>query len=201
MIGSHDTSLEQIQELHVAVALESFRLPLDDPNFRGTARRWAGLLRGFLQAYDPTTDLITQFPPKVAGTQEASRYGYAMVVQGGIPYQALCAHHLVPVLGRASVGYIPVERVVGLSKLTRLVWGLSHRTPSLQEDITNQVVDALTQHLKPQGAMCVIQAEHGCMACRGVAQQGIVTSTSAIRGVFISEAHAREEFYRLANIG
>jgi len=180
--------------------LTEIGLPLQDDNFRDTAKRWLNLIHEFMVPYDPKEHLETQFPPKLASTLEGTRYGQAMVVQHRIPYQGLCAHHLVPVLGHAAVGYIPQNRVVGLSKLTRLVWGISHRSPSLQEDVTNQVVDALVEHLAPLGAMCVVQAEHGCMSCRGVSQQGIITSTSAIRGVFIDEMHAREEFYRMAGI-
>jgi GTP cyclohydrolase I len=182
------------------LVLDTLRLDLDDENFTETPERWLKFISEFCQPYDPTEHLAKSFEPKIHKSQEGTRYGQALVVQSAIPFQAVCAHHLVPVLGRAAVGYIPSQRVVGLSKLARLVWGISHRSPSLQEDVTNEIVDALMLHLKPAGAMCVIQAEHGCMACRGFAQQGIYTSTSAIRGVFIDEAHARQEFYQLAGI-
>lgn len=175
--------------------LEDFGIDMANENFRDTPKRWLKFLESFCQPYDPAMHLAVGFEPKLATTKENTRYGQAMVVQSNIPYQAVCAHHLVPVLGRAAVGYIPTDRVVGLSKLTRLVWGLTHAMPSLQEDVTNEVVDALMEHLKALGAICVVKAEHGCMACRGVSQQGVITTTSAIRGVFIDEPHARDEFY------
>jgi GTP cyclohydrolase I len=190
----------ELAEAHVEGAMDYLGINRKDENFTDTPKRWVKFILAFMQPYDPATHLKTSFAPKIRKTQEGTRYGNALVVQSGIPFQAVCAHHLVPVLGRAAVGYIPVGRVVGLSKLSRLVWGISHRSPSLQEDVTNEVVDALMEHLQPLGAMCVIQAEHGCMACRGFAQQGIDTSTSAIRGVFIDESHARQEFYTLAGI-
>jgi GTP cyclohydrolase I len=193
--------LIRIQNVFDNQVLSALGMPtVDDENFHDTAKRWLKFIREFMIPYDPREHLSKSFQPKIRETQDASRYGQALVVQNNIPFQAVCAHHLVPVLGRAAVGYIPSERVVGLSKLSRLVWGISHRSPSLQEDVTNEVVDALMEHLKPVGAMCVIQAEHGCMACRGFAQQEIVTSTSALRGAFIDEPHARTEFYNLARI-
>ena len=177
-------------------ALISLGINLDDQNFINTPARWLKYMREFTQKYDPRADLSKTFDEPVDDI-----YSHAMIVQQNIPYQAVCAHHLVPVLGRSHVGYVPKAKVVGLSKLTRLVWGYSHEQPSLQEDIGNKVADALMEHLDAEGAICVISAEHGCMACRGVAQQEIITTTASVRGLFKENVAARQEFYSLVNLG
>ena len=177
--------------------LKALGLDLDDENFKDTSVRWTKYMKSYLQPYTPQLDL-----EKAVYENVRSEYSHAMVVQAGIPYRAMCAHHLLPVLGTAHVAYIPREKVVGLSKLSRLVYGISHRLPSLQEHVGNEIVDALMQHLKPLGAMCVISAEHGCMAARGVeeATGQIKTVTSSIRGVFIEKHETRAEFYSLVGM-
>lgn len=183
-------------DVHVERILDLCGLDRNDQNFKDTPKRWLKYLLTFCQPYDPKVDLSKSFDEP---TQDV--YRHAIIVQSNIPYQAVCAHHLVPVLGRAHVAYLPDKDVVGLSKLTRLVWGFSHATPSLQEDVGNQVVDALMEHLKAKGAMCIISAEHGCMACRGVAQQDIQTITSSIRGLFIDDKDVRREVYDIIKVG
>ncbi len=183
-------------EIHMERLLQALGIDLRDQNFKDTPKRWIKFLMEFMQPYDPKDDLSKAFDEKVRGI-----YKHALIVQTNIPFQAVCAHHLVPVLGRAHIGYVPKNRVVGLSKLTRLVWGISHRAPSLQEDVGNMIVDALIKHLHAIGAVCVITAEHGCMACRGVAQQEIKTITSSIRGAFIEDSDLRQEFYALLEAG
>ncbi len=198
-----DEKLYVSAKAHVTVALETLGLPIRiDPNFQDTPARWTKYLQSYMQKYDPKQDLEKTFKKVLVG--DDTTYENAMIVQVGIPYRAVCAHHLLPVLGTAHVGYIPnAGRVVGLSKLARLVYGFSHSTPSLQEDICNAVTHALMIHLKPQGAMCVISAEHGCMAARGVeeATGQIRTVTASIKGVFIDKTEARDEFYRLVALG
>lgn len=170
---------------------------IDDPNFQDTPIRWLKYIRHYCEPFHPATVLGVTFP--LESTENV--YERAMVIQTGIPYRAICAHHLVPVLGTAHIGYIPNERVVGLSKLARLLYGVSHSKPSLQEDVGNTVVDALMQHLEPLGAMCIIKAEHGCMSARGVEEATgcIDTVTSHVRGVF-AEPAVRMEFLALAGI-
>lgn len=182
-------------------ALKTLGLPVDtDENFLHTARRWVKYIESYSQAYDPVKDLEITFP--LRGTAQ-DVYDRTMIVQVGIPYRAVCAHHLLPVLGTAHVGYIPKERVVGISKLSRLVYGISHTRPSLQEDVCHSITAHLMQHLEPIGAMCVISAEHGCMAARGIEEASgcIQTVTSSVKGVFIEKIDAREEFYQLAALG
>ncbi len=184
---------------YLKVILRDLGIDLEDENFKGTPERWLGFLASYTVPYSPIEDLRTTFPLKGASKDV---YDSAMIVQVGIPYRAVCAHHLLPGLGTAHVGYIPRERVVGISKLSRLVYGLSHRMPSLQEDICHGITAHLMQHLKPVGAMCVISAEHGCMAARGVeeATGQTQTLTSSIKGVFVDKVDAREEFYRLVEL-
>lgn len=173
-------------------------IDLNDPNFESTPARWLQYLHHYTQVYDPKQDLSVTFPPKGGG----DIFDNAMIVQVGIPYRAVCAHHLLPVLGTAHVGYVPMECVVGLSKLTRLVHGITHRMPSLQEDVCNEVTDALMGHLNPLGAMCVISAEHGCMAARGVEEASgcIATVTASVKGVFATKHEVRQEFYSLIGV-
>lgn len=185
---------------NINCALKLMGIPIDmDENFLKTSRRFTSYLEHYTQPYDPKDDLGVTFPPK---RKMEGKFDRAMVVQSGIPYRAACAHHLLPVLGVAHVGYVPGERVVGLSKLARLVYGISHSMPSLQEDVCDAVTEAIMKHLDPIGAMCVIAAEHGCMSARGVEEASgcIDTATSSIKGLFQTDSDARFEFYTLADI-
>ena len=103
-----------------------------------------------------------------------------MVAVTDIPFHSLCAHHLLPFVGVAHVAYLPGERIVGLSKLARVV-DFYGRRPQVQESMTEQIVGLLQERLRPVGAMVVLQARHLCMELRGVARAGAVTTTSAIR--------------------
>jgi GTP cyclohydrolase I len=122
----------------IGYVLEVMGIDLKDPNFQNTPNRWMKYIAHYTQPYDPKQDLGITFPPTGETTFEN-----AMIVQVGIPYRAVCAHHLIPVLGTAHVGYIPRKSVVGLSKLSRLVYGHSHALPSLQEDVCNAITDSL----------------------------------------------------------
>lgn len=117
-----------------------------------------------------------------------------MILMRDIEMYSTCEHHLVPFFGRAHVGYIPGPdgRVTGLSKLARLVDGYARR-PQVQERLTTQVADALVRRLNPAGAIVVIEAEHLCMAMRGIRKPGATTTTSAVRGIFQSQDRTRAE--------
>ncbi|MGB6163600.1 MAG: GTP cyclohydrolase I FolE [Pseudonocardiaceae bacterium] len=121
-----------------------------------------------------------------------------LVLVKDIPMYSQCEHHLVPFHGVAHVGYIPNEagRVTGLSKLARLV-DLYARRPQVQERLTSQVADALVRRLQPRGVIVVIEAEHLCMAMRGVRKPGSTTTTSAVRGLFKTSASSRSEVLHL----
>jgi GTP cyclohydrolase I len=120
-----------------------------------------------------------------------------MVIVRSIPLYSHCEHHLAPIFGIAHVAYIPNGRIVGLSKLSRLV-DIFARRLQVQERLTNQIADALDENLKPLGVGVIVEARHLCMESRGVCQQGHTTRTSALRGVLKTEAEARAEFMRLA---
>jgi GTP cyclohydrolase IA len=109
-----------------------------------------------------------------------------------IPLYSVCEHHLIPFVGKAHVGYAPHGRVVGLSKLARLVEGYARR-PQLQEQLTVQIADALYESLGSRGSIVVIEAEHLCMTARGVQKPGSITVTSAVRGIYEDDAALRSE--------
>jgi GTP cyclohydrolase I len=117
-----------------------------------------------------------------------------MVMVRDIPVHSLCEHHLIPFAGRAHVAYIPGEdgRITGLSKIARLVDGFAKR-PQVQERLTTQIADALVDVLQPTGVFVVIEAEHLCMSMRGVRKPGSLTITSAVRGLFKTNAATRAE--------
>jgi GTP cyclohydrolase I len=117
-----------------------------------------------------------------------------MVMVRDIPLFSVCEHHLVPFAGRAHVAYIPGEdgRITGLSKIARLVEGFARR-PQVQERLTTQIADALVDVLQPSGVLVMIEAEHLCMSMRGVKKPGALTITSAVRGLFKTNAATRSE--------
>ncbi len=119
-----------------------------------------------------------------------------VVLLRDIQFHSLCEHHLLPFVGRAHVAYLPDGKVVGLSKLARLVDGFARR-PQVQERLTSQVADALMAELSPKGAACVIEASHTCMTIRGVHKPGSTMVTSALRGLFKKDARTRGEVLSL----
>lgn len=150
-----------------------------------TPRRVAAAYRELLTPRDFN---LTTFPND-AGYDE-------LVLARGIPMTSLCEHHMLPFRGLAHVAYLPGERILGLSKLARLV-ELFARDLQVQERITMQVADWLDQHLQPRGIGVVIEAEHLCMSMRGVQAAGTKTVTSAVRGLLRDRESARREFLDL----
>lgn len=163
----------------------------EDPEREGLAdtparvvRSWAELYGGYRQ--DPREVLATTFGAE----------GYdQMVVLRDIELFSTCEHHMIPFFGKAHVGYVPGKRVVGLSKLARLVEVFSRRL-QIQEKLTQQIADTIWDCLEPQGVMVVVKAKHMCMCARGVGKQHSEMVTSAIKGVF-EDADARQEFLEL----
>jgi GTP cyclohydrolase I len=173
---------------HVRDILVELGLDLEDPNLRETdlrvAKMYLEMFSGLAQGARPT---VTCFP---------NDEGYSsMVMERDIPFYSLCAHHLVPFYGHAHLAYVPDKKIVGLSKLARILEFYAKR-PQLQERLTEQVVTFLVEELEPLGAMVVVQARHLCVEMRGVKKPGAVTVTSAIRGIF-HERPIREEFLDL----
>ena len=124
-----------------------------------------------------------------------------MVMVRDIAFYSMCEHHLLPFVGKAHVAYVPGEtgKITGLSKLARLVEAYARR-PQVQERLTSQVADKLMEVLDPRGALVVIEAEHHCMSMRGVRKPGTLTITSAVRGIFLSDA-TRAEALQLIGMG
>ena len=116
-----------------------------------------------------------------------------MVVLRDIPFNSMCEHHMLPFIGKAHVGYIPSGRIVGLSKLARVVEGFARR-PQLQERLTSQIADTIVDTIKPAGVGVVIEAQHYCMIMRGVKKPGSTMVTSAMRGIFKTNPPTRAEF-------
>ena len=159
---------------------------LTDETVRDTPRRMAA---AYAELLTPLTFEPTTFP---------NREGYdELVVAHSIPFHSLCEHHLLPFFGVARVGYLPDERILGLSKLARVV-DLFARDLQVQERLTEQVADWLQQRLDPKGVGVVLEAEHLCMALRGVQKAGSRTVTSALHGLVREDPRTREEFLRLA---
>jgi GTP cyclohydrolase IA len=141
-------------------------------------------------------ELLT--PPPFTLTTFANDEGYdELVLARAIPFASLCQHHLLPFVGVAHVGYLPAERILGLSKLARVV-ELFARRLQLQERLTTQVADWLQAQLAPKGVGVVLEAEHLCMTLRGVQAAGARTVTSALHGLLRSDQRSRQEFFALA---
>ena len=119
-----------------------------------------------------------------------------LVVLKDIRFVSFCEHHMLPVVGRAHVGYLPTDRVVGISKLARVVHGFARRL-QIQEKMTSEIALAIHEVLRPQGVGVVIEAEHSCMTLRGVNTAGASLSTSCLMGVIRDDPRTREEFLRL----
>ena len=179
--------LERIQS-HVRGILTELGLDLRDPNLEETDRRVAKMyLEMFAGLWAGARPSITTFP-------NDEKYG-AMVMERNIPFYSMCSHHLVPFYGHAHMAYIPNDRILGLSKFSRILEFYAKR-PQLQERLNEQIVEFLDTELRPQGAMVVIEARHLCVEMRGVKKPGALTVTSAIRGIFHQRSQ-REEFLDL----
>jgi GTP cyclohydrolase I len=175
---------------HMRRVLDLLGLDPSDPNLSETpervARMYLEMFGGLAEGAEPD---ITFFPNDEHYT--------AMVIEKDIPFYSLCSHHFVPFYGHAHVAYIPGEKIVGLSKMPRIVEFYARR-PQLQERLTEQVAGFLAQKLCPQGVMVVVEARHLCVEMRGVKKPGALTVTSAIRGIFFDRP-VREEFLDLLN--
>jgi GTP cyclohydrolase I len=172
-------------------------------------------IREFLVALgkDPSSEHLLDTPRRVATayaemlrprdfqlTTFPNDEGYdELVLAKSIPVQSLCEHHMLPFQGVAHVGYLPGERILGLSKLARVV-ELFARDLQVQERLTKQVADWLQEHLQPKGVGVVIEAEHLCMSLRGVRATGAVTVTSALHGLLRDTPSTRQEFFSLTGV-
>ena len=166
----------------------------DDPYREGLLETPARVARSYRELFagyddDPRAYMERTFE-EVGGYDE-------LVVLRDIRVVSFCEHHMLPVLGRAHVGYLPTNRVVGISKLARVVQGFSRRL-QIQEKLTAEIAGAIDGVLKPKGVGVVIEAEHSCMTLRGVSTPGASLTTSHLTGVIRDDARTRQEFLRLA---
>ncbi len=182
-------------ESELAGALLAAGLDLSEEGLQKTAGRIARFWGEFLQGGHRSAQEYLQ--AELNTSFETPNTDRSMVIQAHIPFRGLCEHHFLPFVGEAALGYIPNKRVIGISKLTRLVQAAGVRRPSIQERITNEIADALVEGLEAQGAIVVIRAEHMCMAARGVAAPSVWTTTSAVRGLLMDDTAARAEFLAL----
>jgi GTP cyclohydrolase I len=168
----------------------------DDPNregLRDTPKRVVSAYRDWFSGYslDPTAYLARTFE-EVGGYDE-------MVVLRDIAFESHCEHHMAPIIGRAHVGYLPTNKVVGISKLARVVEGFARRL-QVQEKLTAQIAQCITDVLRPRGAGVVIDATHQCMTTRGVHKRGVSMITSRMTGAFRDDARTRTEFLTFIGI-
>ncbi|MDQ3075243.1 MAG: GTP cyclohydrolase I FolE [Pseudomonadota bacterium] len=165
----------------------------DDPSREGlldtparVARAWREYTSGYQE--DPALHLARTFD-EVGGYDE-------IVLLKNIPFQSHCEHHLAPIIGQAAIAYLPGSRVVGISKLARVLHGFARRL-QVQERLTAQVADCIWEHLKPLGVAVVIEASHACMSARGVNTPGVLMTTSRMMGCFRDDERSRKEVLAL----
>jgi GTP cyclohydrolase I len=174
-------------EQAAAQFMKALGLDTSETGLRRTPRRVA---RAYAELFTPREFEMTTFP---------NDEGYdELVLARRIPVRSVCEHHLLPFVGIAHVGYLPDARILGLSKLARVVEHFACR-PQVQERMTVQVADWLAQNLQPKGVGVVIEAEHSCMTLRGAQARGADTVTSALRGVLRDDARSRQEFFALTD--
>ena len=166
--------------------LHALGIDLDNEALRKTPRRMA---TAYAEFFTPRPFELTTFPNDDAYDE--------LVVARGIPMQSVCEHHLLPFHGTAVVGYLPGTRILGISKLARVVEHFASRL-QVQERLTQQVASWLTQHLQPKGVGVLIAAQHACMNLRGARARDATTITSAMHGTLRTDARSRQEFLALA---
>lgn len=186
----HDTGAIDlaVAENAARTFLTALGVNLESEHLQATPGRMA---RAYAELFTPRSFDLTTFP---------NEEGYdELVLARRIPLRSVCEHHLLPFVGVAHVGYLPGERILGLSKLARIVEHFSRR-PQVQERLTKQIADWLTEHLEPKGVGVVIEAEHTCMTLRGVQAAGTTTVTSTLLGTLREDARSRQEFFSLTGI-
>ena len=165
----------------------------DDPareGLRDTPQRVARAWKEYCVGYeeDPASHLSRMFE-EVGGYDE-------IVLLKDIPFQSHCEHHMAPIIGKAAIAYLPGDRVVGISKLARVLHGFARRL-QVQERLTAEVADCIWKHLDPKGVAVVIEASHACMTARGVGTPGVMMTTSRMMGCFREDERSRREVLAL----
>ncbi|MGE5249277.1 MAG: GTP cyclohydrolase I [Bacteroidota bacterium] len=188
-----EISEEQVSrfEGYAAEIFSAFGLDLDTPATRDTPRRFIKALFDATEGYDGDPKLLRVFETECRGEPDCR---LSQVIEGPIPFFALCEHHALPFYGKAYVGYIAHENIIGISKLTRLVRLFSKRF-SVQERIGQQIADTLDTMLHPHGVAVYLEAHHLCMEMRGVRETAPITRTTVWRGYYAEDPSLRAEFF------
>ena len=184
-------------EGYLGEILGSLGMDLQTPGTAETPRRLLQALIDATEGYDGDPKLVTVFPTECYGGASCE---LAQIVEGPIPFFALCEHHALPFFGQAYVGYVAHEQIIGISKLTRLVRVLTRRF-GVQERMTHGIAAALNDLLDAHGVAVYMEADHLCTQMRGVREDHATTRTTAYRGVYESDPALRGEFYDVAGIG
>ena len=183
-------------EANLAEILTALGMNLDTPSTHDTPRRFMRALFDATEGYDGDPKLVTVFPTECYG---GSSCELSQVVEGPIPFTSICEHHALPFVGRAFVGYIAHENIIGISKLTRLV-RIATRRFGVQERMTHQIAEALMELTLPHGVAVYMDAHHLCTQMRGVRELHPMTRTTAFTGAYGTNASLRAEFYDLAGL-
>ncbi|PQA85590.1 GTP cyclohydrolase I FolE [Hyphococcus luteus] len=196
MSGQFGERTEEQRERALEAVRELIRWIGDNPAREGlkdTPRRVVDAYLEYFQGYDQQPeDYLTRTFEQVGGYDE-------IVLLKEIPFHSHCEHHMAPIIGKAHVAYLPTDKVVGISKLARVVQAYARRL-QVQERLTAEIADCIQKVLEPQGVAVVIEASHACMTARGVNTPGVSMTTSRMMGVFREDQKAREEVIKLIGI-
>lgn len=174
-------------EAHLSSMLTALGIDINSPHMKGTPHRVVGMYR----------ELFFDKPWKFTTFDVEGDPG--VVIVRDIGFESTCAHHLAPFTGKATIAYIPDQKLAGLSKLPRAL-GMFAKGPNVQENIGARTADFLMEKLEPRGVAVIITAEHTCMTIRGVKAHGSTTTTSALRGCFMTEPETRAELMALLSL-
>jgi GTP cyclohydrolase IA len=183
-------------EGYVGEILQALGMKLNTPGTAKTPSRYLKALYDSTEGYEGDAKLVTAFPTECLGGPDCE---VSQVIEGPIPFYALCEHHAFPFFGHAFIGYIPHERIVGISKLTRLV-RLFARRFTLQERMGREITEALSRMLQAHGVALYLEAEHLCTQMRGIRETESTTRTTFWRGHHASNPQLREEFLNVARV-
>ncbi|MGQ0607548.1 MAG: GTP cyclohydrolase I [Chloroflexota bacterium] len=192
-----DTEDRRRFESYLSEILGSLGMSLGEPGTAETPRRFLQALIDATNGYEGDPKLVTVFPTECHGDASCE---LAQIVEGPIPFFALCEHHALPFFGQAYVGYVAHDQIIGISKLTRLVRVLTRRF-GVQERMTHQIAESLAELLHAHGVAVYMEADHLCTQMRGVRENNATTRTTAYRGAYEKDADLRSEFFAVAGIG
>jgi GTP cyclohydrolase I len=183
-------------EMNLREIFGALGMDLDTPGTADTPRRFLQAMIDATAGYEGDPKLVTVFPTECHGDANCE---LAQIVEGPIPFHALCEHHALPFFGHAYVGYVAHDEIIGISKLTRLVRMVTARF-GVQERMTHQAADTLAGLLGAHGVAIYLEAQHLCTQMRGVREHQAVTRTTAFRGVYERDPALRSEFYDLSGL-